>query len=554
MLKAIEDFSRESSVNGSFLLSDKWTSDAFKSSHSMIQWKVLHMEPQKINVEEQSHVYTTKEVRGKFVSVLGKIRFIFTVIGMGTFSIGFGYLEVFLISYLVEWLQTYLQLSSSDAGFVYSLSMASGSIGLLSSVIVMGAWSDDFRSRFGNRAPFIFMGSFGAGVLLIITPFIVAPWNVVIVVPLVMGLVNVALGAAISPHGALLSELFTMKERGWVGLVLAAAATIGTGLGLFTLGEFATSGNPFLAWGTSGLAIIAGSLLTFLLIPKTNPSFPPKDSVFKDIINTPKYLIFFGKGDYGYMFIVQLFWGLAIAGVTHYAVPYIIDFVLTSEMAHGLEESAARDLAHAYANISLLTVGITAALLAAPVGIFISKYGKVKTAIVGTSLYAMFSILLAIEAETYNELRGIMIYQSGDLVIHAGLLGIFITAVLGGLGSIFITSVQLSLPADLVPEGKEAQFMGISLTAHSMSKPFLAVLAAYVFASQATTTFFGFEMEGYQIIFLVAGMSMFVALLSLFAISYERMLVREYYRYYKRYLRFQKLVESSLARVADRFL
>ncbi len=503
---------------------------------------------------EQPHVHTTKEVRGKFFRVLGKVRFILTVIGMGTFSIGFGYLEVFLISYLVEWLQVFLKMSPSDAGFVYSLSMASGSIGLLSSVIVMGAWSDDYRSRFGNRAPFIVAGSLGAGLLLIIAPIIIAPWNAVIVVPLIMGLVNIALGAAISPHGALLSELFTRKERGWVGLVLAAAATAGTGLGLFTLGQFMNSNNPFLAWGTSGLVIIIGSILTFFLIPKTNPAFPPKDSIVKDIINTPKYLIFFGKGDYGYLFIVQLFWGLAIAGVTHYAVPYIIEFVKVSEMLHGLDETAARDLAHAYANMSLLTVGLTASLLAAPVGVFISKYGKVRTAIVGTIIYAFFCISLALEAEYYGSLREIIIYQSEDLVIHGGLAGIILVAILGGIGAIFITSVQMSLPADLVPEGKEAQFMGINLTATSLSKPFLAVLAAYVFASQSSTTFFGFEMEGYQVIFLIAGLSMFVALLSLFAISYEKMLVREYYRYYKRYLRFQKLVESSLARVADRFL
>ncbi len=512
------------------------------------------MHPEKYEVGESQQVYTTSEVRGRFFRVLGKLRFFLTVLGMSTFSIGLGYLEVFLISYLVEWLQTHLSLSSSEAGFIYSLSMASGSLGLLSSVIVMGAWSDDFRSRFGNRVPFILVGSIGAGFLLLLAPLLIAPWNAFVVVPLIMGLVNVALGAAISPHGALLSELFTRKERGWVGLVLAAAATVGTGLGLFTLGSFTASGNPFLAWGTSGVAIILGSMLTFFLIPKTNPPFPPRDSVVKDIINTPKYLIFFGKGDYGYLFIVQLFWGLAIAGITHYAVPYIIEFVKTSEILRGLDEAAARDLAHSYANMTLLTVGITASILAAPVGIFISKYGKVRTAIIGTSIYAIFCILLAMEAEYYATLREIVIYESGNFLVHGGVLSILLVAILGGVGAIFITSVQLSLPADLVPEGKEAQFMGINLTAHSLSKPFLAVLAAYVFASQSTTTFFGFEMEGYQVIFLIAGMSMFVALLSLFAISYEKMLLREYYRYYKRYLRFQKLVESSLARVADRFL
>lgn len=487
---------------------------------------------QKIQSKEQFDFLTTEELREKR-NTRQKIR---NVCALGIFSTANAVILAFIIAYFnVAYLQGTsgfgLGLSPELAETIFSYSVAAGSIGFLGTVIIGGAFSDDYRSKYGARAPFILLGSILAGVMLVLTPVFAGLANqelLLLVFPVCFFLIYVGLGLATSPTGALLSELFTKDQREWIGLVLAGFATLGSLIGLIlfpTIVNVLTSlvetiqlpptlsGIGYFLF--PALIIILAGLCIFFLIEKANPPFPPIDSPVSDILQTPQYLAL-GGSDFGKMFFVQSFWGFASETVSIYLLIH-----LTTESG----------ISKAEAPIALLVVGLVSAIMAIPAGLFISKFGKVKTAIVGSALYSLFCFILAgMEIGNYYSL-------------------VFVIAAIGGFGAVFIESVRVSLPADLVPEGKEAQFMGINYFGAFWTQPIVALLGGFVLA-----TFASWEYSPTFILFILAGAASFVATIVLFLISYENMVRSEYYRFYKRYLAIRGFFDEKLDALVDAIL
>ena len=112
---------------------------------------------------------------------------------------------------------------------------------------------------------------------------------------------------------------------------------------------------------------------------------------------------------------------------------------------------------------------------------------------------------------------------------------------IGGFGAVFIEAVRASLPADLVPEGKEAQFMGINSFGSLWTQPFVAILGGFLL-----TFLIDWEYSFTAIMFLLAGFASIIATVLLFFISYEQMVRDEYRRFYKRYLDARGVIEEKL--------
>ncbi|MFW9904275.1 MAG: MFS transporter [Candidatus Thorarchaeota archaeon] len=466
---------------------------------------------------------TTQELRTRFLSQ--KFR---NIIALGIFGTANAVIVAFIIAYFNErYLQGFLELSPTYAKNIYTYSIFAGSIGFLATVIIGGAFSDDFRSKYGARAPYILGGSILSGLMLLVTPIFAGTANedlMIILFPLCFFLIYVGLGLASSPNGALLSELFTKEQRGWVGLVLAGFTILGSLIGLVFFDVFTESllnlANifqlSFLAefglFLLPALIIIVSGVLVFVLVEKANPPYPPIDSPITDILQTPKYLLNFSGSDFGKMFFVQSFWGFASEAVALYLL-FHLD-------AAGLPEGDAP--------LALLVTGLVSAVMAIPAGLFIKKFGKVKTAIVGSLIYSVFCFLLAgMEIGNYFQL-------------------FLIIAAIGGFGAVFIESVRASLPADLVPEGKEAQFMGINKFGSLWTQPIVALLGGVLL-----TLLKDWEYSFTTVMFLLAGIASIVATVFLFFISYEQMVRDEYKKFYKRYLTAKGFVEEKLNGVLD---
>ncbi|MFX1515580.1 MAG: MFS transporter [Promethearchaeota archaeon] len=480
-------------------------------------------ESNKVSGEEKKRFkfLTTQELRTRFLSQ--KIR---NIIALGIFGTANAVIVAFIIAYFNEsYLQGFLELSPTYAKNIYTYSIFAGSIGFLATVIIGGAFSDDFRSKYGARAPYILGGSILAGMMLLVTPIFAGTVNedlMIILFPLCFFLIYVGLGLASSPHGALLSELFTKEQRGWVGLVLAGFTILGSLIGLvffdffteilldladiFQLSFLAEFGLFLLP----ALIIIICGILVFILVEKANPPYPPIDSPITDILQTPRYLLNVSGSDFGKMFFVQSFWGFASEAVALYLLLHLD--------AAGLPEGDAP--------LALLVTGLVSAAMAIPAGLFIKKFGKVRTAIVGSLIYSGFCFLLA----------GISNYFQIFLVIAA----------IGGFGAVFIESVRASLPADLVPEGKEAQFMGINKFGSLWTQPVVALLGGLLLTLLAD-----WEFSFTTIMFLLAGIASLIATVLLFLISYEKMVRDEYRKFYKRYLTARGFVEEKLNGILD---
>lgn len=444
------------------------------------------------------------------------------VIAMGLFVFASSLvMSLVIVYYNNRYLQINLGLAKAQADTIFSYSTMAGSIGYLITVIVGGAFSDDYRSKYGARAPFILGGCILAGIMLIVTPIIgsIIPVDLLLLIlPVCFFFIYVGLGLGSSPTNALLSELFTKEQRGWTGLALAGFATIGSFVGIVIFQFVAVSGMISAMFTVAGLLTMLCGGLSFLLVEKANPPFPPIDDTIEDIIQTPNYLINFGGGDFTKMLIVQSLWGFATQAISIYLIVHLSTPAAISVIGAGNE------------GFILIITGVVAATMAIPAGFMISKFGKVKTGILGSFVYAIFCFLFAF-IETGNYLN---------------MFSIVIIAALGGLGSIFIDSIKISLPADLVPEGKEAQFMGINKFASIWTQPLVALIGAQLlilFAKDAT-----------MILFTLAGILSFIATGVLWLISYEAMIKSEYQKFYKRYLTAKGFLGSKIDDIVDNFL
>jgi MFS family permease len=379
-------------------------------------------------------------------------------------------------------------------------------------LIIGGAISDDLRTRFGNRVPMIMFGAIIAGIGYMILPIVVRGSNqplLIITAALVYILIYTGLGFALAPEYALISELFTKEERGWAGLGFAGIGLIGTVFGVLLQTFFI---NPYsdalenVPWVTIGF--IAGSFLilmgflTFIGTPKKNPPFP-SDGVVQDIINTPKYLFQLGAGneankDFLLMFIVGILWGGG-------------GFIISSFLPNLLENLNISGGTSIDAISLLFIMGISGAIFAGPVGVLIAKLGKVKSGMAGSLVLGFFTFMIA-QSFSWND----------------GF--IFILAITAGFGTIFITAVNISLPADLVPRGKEGQFMGLFTVAANLSAPLVGIIAAFILTSADDAIF------GLATIFLMTTVFYFGAVFILGFMHYESQLEGEYQLFYRRYL------------------
>ncbi len=443
-------------------------------------------------------------------------------IGLYAF-IGAMNLGLILAHYNGLYLQSFLGLAKTPADILFSYSTAAGSIGLLLAAIVGGAISDDYRSKYGARAPFILLGCVLTGSLLVITPIIgdITPDEFrVVMLPICFFIMYVGMGLGFSPTNALLSELFTKEQRGWVGLISAVFATIGTILGVLILKEISKI-DVFAMFLAAGVVTVIAGISIFFLVEKANPTFPPIDDTVTDILLTPKYLVNYGGSDFTKMLIVQSLWGFSFGVATLYLIPHL-------QTPRGIATLGAGN-----EGVVLIITGIVAGIMAIPAGLLIKKLGKIKTAMVGSLVYGIFLTCFAF-------------MEVGDYYIL-----ILPLAALAGFGAVFIESVRLSLPADLVPEGKEAQFMGINRFASGWTSPLVSFAGAQLIIVFATS------LNGNSptlLIFLLAGISSFLATGVLFLIKYEKMIVDEYHKFYKRYVTAKGILGDKLDAIVDRVI
>lgn len=483
------------------------------------------------NPSENSNISETKDqLTGLEDEILQKkpkspIKLLYTVIAIslffGAFNLNIFFNNLLLPEFLCSPAVFACKAIPDNSGLelqVFSTVRTIATIVFMISLVVGGAISDDIRSRFGNRAPMILFGAIIAGIGYMSLPIFVGGTNMLLVVilcSLVFIVINIGLGFALAPDYALISELFVKEERGWAGLGFAGIGLIGTGIG-FGLSIIASKTSPIESWINlcflAGLTIIILGLLTFILIPKYNPPFPA-DGTISDILATPRYLFEMGSGnsanrDFLLMFVIGILWG---------GGGYVIDTYFASFLGD-LQSASFTTIVPAN---MLIVIGVMAALFAGPVGIVIAKLGKIKSGMLGSIMLGFFTFIVA------------QSFMWSDNAIYS------VTVILSA-GTIFITAVNVSLPADLVPRGKEGQFMGLFLIAANLMTPVVGFVATLISVQYKTDV-----LGGFSTLFLLTTLLYFAAVFILAFMHYEDQIEGEYQLYYRRYLLFKGYVSDK---------
>ncbi|MHA1989561.1 MAG: MFS transporter [Candidatus Hodarchaeales archaeon] len=465
----------------------------------------------------------------------GFLRAFITIIGIGVAFTGLNLIIYFDANVLPHFLNELISSSNptlsdlevnSIQSTTFSLAKAVYSVVYLVALVIFGTYSDHFRSPFGNRLPIMFFGAVLTGGSYILGPFLMHLIEPV-VIPLIIVNIGTALGIACiwAPGYALISELFTREQRGWASMVMALMTAIGPFFGIgfnFILNSAPDlwSINEFtFVMATTGGILIFFVILTFLLVPKRNPKKKPKESTIEDILKTPAYLLSMGSGSKDsagdksvtFMFLVQICWGT----VTFILLTYfgLLIIALGDEnYPIGMNNQEA-----------LLLLGISGLLLAAPIGIMINTFGKTRTAMIGSISLGLAAFLIAQEFMWH----------------FFGLLTIIVIA---GGATVIISAVTIAMPADIVPRGKEGQFMGLFILAASFPTPIVAAGSAVIIGLNEN------PLIGYGTLFLFATVLLFLALGFLTFVHYEDTIQNEYRQAYRKY----EDVRNSIRRIGSR--
>ena len=391
-------------------------------------------------------------------------------------------------------------------------------------LLLGGVISDNIRTINGNRLPVILIGSIIASSGYFIAPFII-PFNFNLSL-VVYSIIGSGFGLTIGPELSLISSLFLKKERSWAAVGLSAFGSIGVILGIIINEIFI---NPFIEsdqffkinwhiiWFSVGLFILIFGILTFYLTPKFNPPFPG-NGILKDIKQSPKLIFKVGKNqgsenfeqserDFLLMLLVSIFWGGG-------------GFLLTANFSNFINDLRLFDFISLDPSRIYLLMGFFCAICAVPIAYFISKYGKVYMGILGSILMVTFSSLLCIR------------FLWNDSYFLA-------LIVINGFGTVIISTVSISLSADLVPRGKEGQMMGIIIIATNILSPISSLLVGVALGEQ-TDLFMA-----YISVFIFVALFYIIPIPFLLIMKYDKWLESQYWEFYHRYLRYRGIINKS---------
>jgi MFS family permease len=401
---------------------------------------------------------------------------------VGVFNFGFNFITTAEYVHFRDILQT--------AGFtsqtLISILLAVALTALCLGSIIGGVKNDKLRTKYGQRAPFIFGGTIIGGLLLLIVPLVTQLLKYGLLTVILLFLIffssHLFLGIAYAPWLALMVDLFKKKEQTWAAVVITVFGAGGAAVALIIFSHLLDTKLGWVVWIVTAFVLIIAGIITSFCIPKRNPVVMGADTTVK-VWKIPRILIQTGGKKWSLLLIVSLFWSFG----SHLIETGLIDS-LTERF--GIRETTA-----ALANYLL---GAYSIILLVPLVFLINKMGKIPSSIVASFIYSLFCIMLAI-MNSYT-----MIYY---------------IAFVGGMGNILLSTLQISLPADIVPKGFEASFMGIFFVFGTIAKPFASLVQGVLLdiggLQSKSIKIFG----GYPWVFLFAGLIFILAEVPLLVIQ-----------------------------------
>jgi MFS family permease len=306
-------------------------------------------------------------------------------------------------------------------------------IGLVLAMLVQpvaGAMSDRSTSRFGPRRPYILIGTMLAFMVLPGLGF--SPTFIAFLATycLLQIFSNIAQGA----FQGFIPDLVSREKRGVASGVKSLIETLGTVALLraiaYFMDHYLTEGEIRWMWLTLGFlaVVLAAALLATLLVVKESPRSAPRSSPLRALSYRTFWIDLKAVPAFPWFLLSRLFMVMAIGTLQTYAFYLLQDVVQVANPA-----AAAGDL--------LIVVGGSLLLAVYPAGRLSDRIGR-KPVLVFAGLLGAGSILVLFFAHSYNQ-----------VLIFGSLLGIAIGTFM---------SVNWALATDIVPQGEEARYLGLT--------------------------------------------------------------------------------------------
>ncbi|MHA1441253.1 MAG: MFS transporter [Candidatus Heimdallarchaeota archaeon] len=364
------------------------------------------------------------------------------------------------------------------------LAVAIGSFCL--GIIFGGIINDSMRTRYGQRAPAILLGGFIASLFFLIIPlvteFVKNTTTAFVLLLVIFIIANLGLGGAFAPWIALVPDLFNKEERTYAGIAIIAFSAIGVIIALLFFSFLIEKNLSWIIWIIIGVVFLGSVLLTVKLIPKTNPEHETRLN-FKEIINTPKQMITLGGKPWIIILLVSLCWSFG----SHLIETGVVDSLIERFQVNNMKASLA----------SNILMGGYVVLLFIPLLSLMRKIKKVFSSIIASVVYLAFCLALALMSN-FNAIYYIIIF--------------------GAASNLLLSTMQIALPTDFVPKGKEASFLGVFYVFGTITKPIATLVQGLLIENKEASiglTSFG----GYPWTFIFAAIAFLVAIVLLLTIT-----------------------------------
>ncbi|TFG01718.1 MAG: MFS transporter [Promethearchaeota archaeon] len=413
----------------------------------------------------------------------------------------FGYNFVTTAEYVYFW--KILEQAGLKNSTLNGLLLAVSLVALCLGAMIGGSINDHIRSKFGQRAPSIFLGTITCSFLFLLIPLIteLIPQTTAVFVLLliIFILAHFALGSAYAPWLALVSDLFRKGERTWAGIGINVLGAGGAATAILIFAFIIDNNLSWVIWIITALALAISAIVTVLLIPRTNPTYE-LESKIKDVWKVPKIIWKYGGRTWSLLLLVNSLWSFG----SHLVETGAVDS-LTSRFS--VEDSTA--------SFAYLLMGVYVVIFLIPIIRVINKIGKVQASMLASLIYGIFCFTLG----TMTNFKLI-----------------YIITIIGGIGNILMSTLQIAMPADVVPRGREASFFGAFFVFGTFVKPLASLFEGYLLDVGGRDSISPGNFGGYPWTFIFAGISCIIAIGLLAYVNYEKLIGEEYIRFRNRIL------------------
>ncbi|MCE7744716.1 MAG: MFS transporter, partial [Candidatus Heimdallarchaeota archaeon] len=412
--------------------------------------------------------FETEDINKKQSSSLLSRKLLKLYLMTGIFSFGYNFVTTAEYVNFRQIMRSIGFTSSTEISIILMSSLFALCLG----TIIGGTISDSLRTKYGHRAPLILLGGSVSSALFLLIPLVTQLANNLNIkfgfLMLLFVLAHIFIGIAFAPWLALVSDLFKKEERTGAGVTINVLSAAGAAIAVLIFSKLIDSGLSWIIWIIIGLTFGISVIITVMLMPKRNPDYEPKGQA-RDILRIPAIIWKHGGKPWILLLLTSSLWAFS----SHLVETGIVDSLI--ERFSLIDTKASLT--------SNILMGVYIVVLLIPIILMINRIGKVKASILASIFYGIFCIMLATMVQ----------FKS-----------IYYIVIFGGLGNIMLSTLQIALPADIAPKGREASFMGVFFVFGSITKPFATLIQGIVLEGNEKSISLS-NFGGYPWVFLIAG-------------------------------------------------